>query len=373
MVVVLGVYFVHMGAQRSSEGMSIVGYVAFGAAFVLLCIVVFLRKKIELTAAMITETCRGVQSNLILFPVALLVIAAFLAFSTYWVASFVYLYSIPGDTVEVNSPNVNLPQMPKFNESIRNLMWFMLFGFLWVSAFISSVFQHTVAGAISSWYFSRDVRTVRPARAPALSSLFRSITTSFGSLAFGSLLIAIVETMHVMLYWVKKANYKNRFAVFVVKCLQCLLSCVECALKFVNKYAVIYVAMHGYSFCKAARECMELISRNFFNTVVTEMIGGFVLFMGKIAFTALATFVTVAAVDGLHRPLSGITLGMTALISFVVLHIISLIIGAGIDTVFVCYLEDLEENPDGNLYISPDLHRKLQEKSSESKAYPDAI
>jgi len=313
---------------------------------------------------MITETCRGVQHNLILFPISLVFIAGFLSFATYWTASFLYLYSIPGDTVELSAQNI---QIPTFNESIRNLMWFMLFAFFWVSAFISSAFQHTVAGAISSWYFSRDVMRPRPTRAPALSALFRSFTTSFGSLAFGSLLIAIVEFMHALLYWAKKANYQNRFVAFVIKCVQCLLSCVECALKFVNKYAVIYVAMHGYSFCQGARECMDLISRNFFNAVVTEMIGGFVLFMGKIAFTAFSTLITIVIVDGLHHPLSGVTLGMTAVISFVVLHIISLIVGAGIDTVFVCYLEDLEQNKDGNLYISPDLHRKLQEKSSNAK------
>jgi len=327
-------------------------------------VALLLRKKIELTAAMIKETCRGIQNNLVLFPLSFLVIVVFLGFSVYWVAAFVFLYSIPGDNVEWQ-PSDKYP--PKFNESIRNLMWFMLFGFFWVSAFISAVFRHTVAGAVSTWYFSRDLLSPRPSRLPAVTSLFRAVTTSLGSLAFGSLLVAIVELMHAMLYWTKKANYQNRLVAFVIKCLQCLLACVECALRFVNKFAIIYVAMHGHSFCRAARESVDLIARNFLATVVTDLIGGFVLFMGKIAFTALSTLVTIVAVDHWARPLSGVTLGVTAAISFVILHIISLIVGAGVDTVFVCYLEDLEENKDGNLYMSPDLHKMLQERSSKPR------
>jgi len=279
------------------------------------------------------------------------------------VSSFIYLYSIPGESINPDST-----EPPKFDERIRNLMFFMVFGFLWMSAFLSAVFQHVVAGAIATWYFSRDVTGPRPVGSSSFTSLFRAFTTSLGSLAFGSLLIAIVEFLNFLLQTAKRSNSRNKLVVYVATCMQCLLGCIEGIVRYVNKFAYIYVAMHGHSFCKAAKECFDLVSRNFFTTVIMDVISGFVLFMGKILFTAISVILTIGIVDNYgDRQLSIVTVGLTAAISFVVLHIISHVIGVGINAVFVCYLEDLENNKDGNLYMSPELHQTLQGKLNENR------
>lgn len=362
-VVAVGGYFLSMGYKQNNEGIQVIGYVLFGIAGFLLLAVIFLRKKIAITCAMFTETCRGVQHNFSLFPISFLVISVFLGFAAYWVASFIYLYSIPGESI---NPDSTTP--PTFDERIRNLMFFLVFVFFWVAAFLSAVFQHVVAGAIATWYFSRDVTGPRPTGIPALTSLFRAVTTSFGSLAFGSLLIAVVEFLNFILQHAKRTNSKNKLVVYVASCLQCVLGCIESIVRYVNKFAYIYVAMHGHSFCTAARECFDLISRNFFTTVIMDVISGFVLFMGKILFTAISVLLTIGIIDNLGRNLSIVTVTLTGVISFVVLHIISHVVGAGINAVFVCYLEDLENSKDGNLYISPDVHRMLQEKVDENRA-----
>jgi len=255
--------------------------------------------------------------------------------------------------------SLTLPQIPQFNESIRGLMFYMIFGFLWTSAFLSAVFQHSVAGAVSGWYFSRSGAGMgQQIGSPAFISFLRGFTTSFGSLAFGSLVIAIVEFMALMLRLTKRANYQNRFVVFLIRCLQCLLACVESLVKFINKFAYIYVAMHGYSFCKAARECFDLLSRNMFDAVIMDVIGAFVLFVGKVLFTAVTIFVVLLS----NPHLGAVTVLLVGVIAFVLLHIIQHIIGAGVDTVFICYLEDLEMNPDGNLFMSPEVHAMLQDR-----------
>jgi hypothetical protein len=362
-VVGLGGYLLNMGFQQHNEGIQWVSYALFAVAPILLIAVVLLRKKIALTCAMFKETCRGVQHNPMLIPVSLIVLAIFLGFAAYWVSSFIYLYSIPGESI---NPDSHEP--PKFDEKIRNLMFFMVFGFLWISAFLSAVFQHVVAGAIATWYFSRDMTGPRSVGSPAITSLFRAFTTSMGSLAFGSLLIAIVEFLNFLLQTAKKSNSQNKLVVYVASCLQCVLGCVEGIVRYVNKFAYVYVAMHGHSFCNAAKECFDLISRNFFSAVIMDVISGFVLFMGKLLFTAISIIMTMGIVEHLGRQLSVVTISLTGAISFVVLHIISHVIGVGINAVFVCYLEDLEANKDGNLYISPDLHRMLQDKADENRS-----
>jgi len=205
-------------------------------------------------------------------------------------------------------------------------------------------------------------------RETAMSSLFHAVTTSFGSLAFGALILAFVQFLNFLLEISKKSNTKNRLLVCLISALQCVLGCIAGIVQYINKFAYIYVAMHGYSFCHAARECFELISRNFFNAVIMDTIAGFVLFVGKALFTAICALITVGVLDAQDRPLTIVTLGLVIIISFTVLHIISHVVGVSVDAVFICYLEDLELNKGENMYISPDLHALLQESASKHKA-----
>lgn len=361
-VVGLGGYVLNMGMKQKSEGIMVVAYVIFGLDALLVLIIIFLRKKIALTCAMMKEACRGVQHNQLLLPVLALVVAVFLGFAAFWVASFIYLWSIPEDTVEVVGG-----QVTHFNERVRNLLLYQVFAFFWIVAFLSAVYQHVVAGSVAGWYFSRDVVSAGKPRENAVSSLFHAVTTSFGSLAFGALVLAIVQFMNFLLELTKKSNSKNKFLVCLISCVQCILACIQGIVQYINKFAYIYVAMHGYSFCHAARECFDLISRNFFSAVIMDTITGFVLFVGKALFTALCTIITIAVLDAQDRPLTAVTLGLSIVLSFSVLHIISHVIGVSVDTVFVCYLEDLEMNKGENMYISPDLHALLQESASKHK------
>jgi hypothetical protein len=52
----------------------------------------------------------------------------------------------------------------------------------------------TVAGAVASWYFKADAS---PAEATK-NALKRATTTSFGSICFGSLLIAVVQFLRAI-------------------------------------------------------------------------------------------------------------------------------------------------------------------------------
>jgi hypothetical protein len=357
----LGGYTLNMGFKENNDGIKVVSYVIFGLDVLLVLLIIFLRKKIALTCAMIKEACRGVQHNTLLLPVLAVVVAAFLAFAAFWVAAFIYLWSIPDDSVPVGPVGHT-----QFNEKVRNLLLYQVFAFLWIAAFLSAVYQHVVAGSVAGWYFSRDVMSSRP-RENAFTSLFHAMTTSSGSLAFGALVLAFVQFLNFLLELSKKSNSKNKLLVCLISALQCILGCIQGIVQYINKFAYIHIAMHGYSFCKAAKECFELISRNFFSAVIMDTITGFVLFVGKALFTALSAIITIAIMDASHRHLSYVTLGLTIILSFAVLHIISHVIGVSVDTVFVCYLEDLEMNKGENLYISPDLHSLLQESATKHK------
>ena len=124
--------------------------------------------------------------------------------------------------------------------------------------------------------------------------------------------------------------------------------------------------MHGESFCGSARNVFNLMSRNYFDAVFTDLMGEFVLFVGRILGTAACTIFTMALVHGLGRHLSGMTVTVVGVIAWVIFTIFAHIVGTGVDTVFVCYLEDSERNKE-NLYVSPDLHKMLKQRAENDR------
>jgi len=361
-IIAAGVFFLHLGMQRDSSSLKITSYSIFGLAAILVIIVFFLRKKIALTSALFAECCKGFQHNPTILIVGTIVFLMLAAFSVFWVVQFIYLYSIPGDSVAIpNAPS-------QYNQKIRNLMYFQTFAYFWVAAFLSGVFQVAVAGGMATWYFSRDVDGYKAnVGSPAIRSFARALTKSFGSIALGSLLLATVQFINFMLTVCKKANFKNRVLVYIISCIQCFVSCLVRIVQFVDRFSYIYIAMHGQSFCASAKGVFNLIERNAFSAVVVDVLGEVILFIGKLLGTAATTMFTVGIISHLGRPISVVTVAITAVVSFRVFSLFAKIVHVGVDTVMVCYLEDMERNKEGALYMSPDLHGLLQNKVAENR------
>jgi hypothetical protein len=105
-----------------------------------------------------------------------------------------------------------------------------------------------------------------------------------GTAAFGSLVIAIIKTISAVLTYLQKKAKKsgNRILVFILAVLKCCLWCLEKCMKFLNKNAYIQTAIHGYSFCKAARVAFFLLLRNVLRVLGVSIVGDFVLILGKV-------------------------------------------------------------------------------------------
>jgi len=62
-------------------------------------------------------------------------------------------------------------------------------------------------------------------------------------------------------------------------------------------------------------------------------------------------------------------LSLTAIVAFLVLTVFSNVITCAVDTVFVCYCEDLERNRENGRYImDPSLHDQLQSAAEKRAA-----
>lgn len=247
-------------------------------------------------------------------------------------------------------------------------MWYQVFAFFWVYAFLSAVFQVTVAGAVSTWYFSRDVNGYTHSGSPSWKSFRRALTYHFGSLAFGSLILATAQFINWILEQAKKSNSENKLVKCIICCVQCCVRCCISMISFLNKFAYIHIAIHGESFCTSAKECYHLMERNMFSAVVIDYLSEFVLFVGKALGTAASVILTVAVLNGMDREISPVTITIVAVGAYLIFDLFSHIIGVGVDAVFVSYCIDLEQASNGGaLYMSDDLHNMLQQQKNQNK------
>uniref|UniRef100_A0A4W5MBD3 Choline transporter-like protein n=1 Tax=Hucho hucho TaxID=62062 RepID=A0A4W5MBD3_9TELE len=155
--------------------------------------------------------------------------------------------------------------------------------FLWLVNFIIALGQCTLAGAFASYYWARrkpqDIPTC-----PLFSSFSRAIRYHTGSLAFGALILALVQMARIILEYLdsKLKGANNVVARFLLCCLKCCFWCLERFIKFMNRNAYIMIAIYGKCFCTSARDSFCLLMRNVVRVAVLDRVTDFLLFLGKV-------------------------------------------------------------------------------------------
>ena len=96
-----------------------------------------------------------------------------------------------------------------------------------------------------------------------------------GTLAFGSLIIAIIKMIRLMLQYVQdKLEEKgaDNPVVKVILCLcKCCFWCLEKFMKFINRNAYILTAINGTNFCKSAKDAFSIILRYQHNNITRNV------------------------------------------------------------------------------------------------------
>lgn len=84
------------------------------------------------------------------------------------------------------------------------------------------------AGCYVDWYFTRD-KTIRLPGRTLIAAVWRTLRYHTGSVAFGSLIIAIVQTARAILDYIDEqfSGSRSDIAQFIMKCCKCCLWCLE--------------------------------------------------------------------------------------------------------------------------------------------------
>lgn len=236
--------------------------------------------------------------------------------------------------------------------------------------FIVAFGQCVLAGAFASWYWAWDKKDVPTL--PLLNSVGRTLRYHTGSLAFGSLIIAIIQIIRAALEYLEyKLTGHGRepgpVARFMLKCLKCCFWCLEKFMKFLNKNAYIEIAVYGKNFCTSAKNAFFLLMRNILRVAVLDKVTDFLLFIGKLTITigaGIASFQFFKSENNLNyyqAPVIIIVIGawFVATAFFGVYEM-------AINTVFLCFLEDSERHdgsPEKPYYMSKKLKKILGKKN----------
>lgn len=106
-----------------------------------------------------------------------------------WLFGYVYLYAIDTSGTIQKSSTTPFADV-QHSESVTRMLWAYFFVGLWVNAFIQAICQFVLASSACIWYFSHGEEGQK--HAPVSTSLYRAFRYHLGSLAFGSLILAIV-------------------------------------------------------------------------------------------------------------------------------------------------------------------------------------
>lgn len=351
-------------------------YALSGVAFLLVC---FFQKKIRITVGIIKEASRVVQRMplLVFFPIwpFLMMLALFI----YAVIIAAFIYSSAdikldeiSDVVGQNATSAVLSKV-NANDTMRILFAYHFFGFLWTSQLINAISMCTIAGAVSRYYWSRQKNRTEMGRFPIMYSFKNCFRYHFGSLAFGSFIIAVVQFIRAVLVYIdhqtQGVQESNVLIKIAMKIVQCCLWCLEKCLKFLSKNAYIMVAMKGKSFCKSAKDSLKIILSNIGQVGTVSMVTFLLLGAGKIAIALASTIIMFAyleahsdeyGIGGPHEissPMAPILL--TLLLAWFVASTFLEVYEMAIDTILLCFCEDKEMNKESGEYFMSDTLRKF--------------
>lgn len=233
-----------------------------------------------------------------------------------------------------------------------------------------------LAGVYSRYYWDRE-RVGVPCSS-LITSITRAIFFHLGTIAFGSLIIAIVKLIRGILeYFDKKVKDKDgAVSRCLFCCCRCCLFCLEKFLKFLNRNAYIITAIYGTGFFTSARRAFHLIINNPLRLLVIDQVCDFLIFLGKICVTAsisiLAFFffthrITRAEefVPELHYYLVPLLLIIVG--TYVIATCFFSVYSMAVDTLFICAIQDKRlqsEKEEHHLAMPKGLRKVFQDQQS---------
>ncbi|XP_069029622.1 choline transporter-like protein 1 isoform X1 [Embiotoca jacksoni] len=324
-------------------GQALLVYAVSATVFtiILLLLMLFMRKRVALTIALFHVAGKVFIHLPLLTLQPFVTFIALLLFWTYWVLVLLFL-GTTGNPVQ--NEETGLTEF-RLTGPLQYLTWYHAVGLVWVSEFILACQQMTVAGAVVTYYFTRDKN--RLPVTPILSSVLRLARYHLGTVAKGSFIITLVKIPRLVLMYVHNQlkGKENACARCLLKTCICCLWCLEKCLNYLNQNAYAATAINNTSFCTSARDAFVLLVENALRVATINAVGDFVLFLGKILIVTSTAFAGVLLLNYQQDYAEWLLpLIIVCLFSFLVAHCFLSVFEIVVDVLFLCFAIDTKYN-----------------------------
>jgi len=310
-----------IGLMSGQLLMGIMGLVscAFGV-----CYAFMVQSRIPFAAANLTTALTAVRANLGTAVVAYIFLGLAMGWTMWW----------------------GVVTSGMMNAYGNGIVYLFLVSYYWTHQVLKNIVHVTVAGVVGTWWFAPNEASSFCSQAVG-DSLARATTYSFGSICFGSLIVALIQALRALNHHLR-GNEEFQIVVCVI---DCILGCIEAIVEYFNKWAYVYVGLYGYSYLEAGKNVVQLFKNKGWSAIIADNLVDNVLFMvsvgiglitGLIGLVIAQTDQNIFANFNVENPggagfLAGLLIGVV--MSSILLNIVS----SAVNTVIVCFAESPRE------------------------------
>jgi uncharacterized membrane protein len=333
-------------------------------------------RRIPFAAANLNTGLTAVKKNAGVFVTSVVITTLSFGYLIVWMVAMIGVYDKDGGVCGTNEECSKV-------QPAWGYLFLLLLALFWTQQVFQNTIHVIVAGVVSTWWFQPNEASSCCSVA-IKDSFVRATTFSFGSICFGSLLVAIIQTLRSMVESARNDNSNDGCASFLLCLMDCLMQCLQGILEYFNKFAYIYgesyynmiiydfvvilnnnhpthksypsliysfsVGMYGYSYLEAGKNVMTLFHARGWNIIIADdlvsntlslfsLIGGGLI--GSVGLVMNAAFPTWLA--GFEGAASGIAFGIAFLIGIVISSIMLSVVDSSVNTVLVSFAEAPDE------------------------------
>jgi len=218
------------------------------------------------------------------------------------------------------------------------ILFALLISYFWVAATINNIGDFVAASVTGSWWFGAGAGAPAgaPPPAPVRGAVRRALTTSFGSLALGGLVLALCAALRELLARGRaRAGGSGPAAVL----LGCVLDAASALARWANAWSIPYAALSGLALAPAGAAAITLFERRGWSAVVNADLVGVALAVGSLAAASAAALagavVSVAAGGGTAN--APTTAALCFAIGLTAAAVVAAAVRASTRTIFVAF------------------------------------
>jgi len=250
----------------------------------------------------------------------------------------------------------------------NGVAFLFLVSYYWTHKVLENTVHVTTSGVVGTWWFAPGEATSFCSQA-ITDSFTRATTYSFGSICFGSLIVAIIQALRQLNHQLRD----NEEFQIVVCVIDCILGCIEELIDYFNKWAYVYVGLYGYNYLDAGKNVIQLLQNKGWSSIIVDNLADNVFVMMNFGIGLITGFIGLL-ISNLDQNIfanfnvdnpggAGFLVGL--LVGYVMSSILLNIVSSAVNTVIVCFAESPREFETNHPQLSMDM------RSAWKQSYPE--